>query len=299
MRDSDIVRSVQRLAAFTTNPDGGNPAGVWIGNRLPDPGVMQATAAEVGYSETVFAAPEAGSTRTVRYYSPLAEVPFCGHATIALGVALGAASPESPGDAESTYRLDTRVGVVPVSVRAGDGSPVAALTSVAPSHQGVSSSTIAQALDLLGWQGVSLDPEIPPAIAYAGAHHLVIAVSDRETLRRLEYPFEDLKQFMLAHDLTTLQLIWKESAAVFHARNPFPVGGVIEDPATGAAAAALAGYLRALGLVPTPAEITIHQGVDMGRPSKLEVTVPDDGGIIVRGHAVPIPRADEQSQSRG
>lgn len=293
MRDRDIIRSVQRLAAFTTIPDGGNPAGVWIGDRLPDPDVMQATAAEVGYSETVFAAPAAGSTRTVRYYSPLAEVPFCGHATIALGVALGVASTESPDNAESTYQLATLVGIVPVSVSAGRGSLVAALTSVAPSHSPASSSAVAQALDLLGWQGVSLDPEIPPAIAYAGAHHLVLAVSERETLRRLEYPFEDLKQFMLAHELTTLQLIWKESAAVFHARNPFPVGGVIEDPATGAAAAALAGYLRALGLVPTPPELTIHQGVDMGRPSRLEVAVPDDGGIIVRGHAVPIPRVDE------
>ncbi len=80
-----------RLAAFTTDPSGGNPAGVWIGGALPSDATMQRIAAEVGYSETAFVAPDgsgaAGRFR-VRYFSPLAEVPFCGHATIAAGVAL-------------------------------------------------------------------------------------------------------------------------------------------------------------------------------------------------------------------
>ena len=81
-----------RLAAFTTDPRGGNPAGVWIGPALPTDADMLGIAADVGYSETAFIAPDgsglAGRYR-VRYFSPLAEVPFCGHATIATGVALG------------------------------------------------------------------------------------------------------------------------------------------------------------------------------------------------------------------
>jgi PhzF family phenazine biosynthesis protein len=75
---------------------------------------------------------------------------------------------------------------------------------------------------------------------------------------------------------------------VFHARNPFPVGGVVEDPATGAAAAALGGYLRALGAVTPPATITIRQGEAMGRASRLEVDIPKTGGIVVRGTAVTL-----------
>jgi PhzF family phenazine biosynthesis protein len=86
--------------------------------------------------------------------------------------------------------------------------------------------------------------------------------------------------------LTTLQLVWRESAGVFHARNPFPVGGVVEDPATGAAAAALGGYLRAAGLVTPPATIVIRQGEAMGRPSRLVVEIPARGGIVVTGTAV-------------
>ena len=74
-------------------------------------------------------------------------------------------------------------------------------------------------------------------------------------------------------------------------RNPFPPGGVVEDPATGAAAAALGGYLRELGLVDLPATLTLRQGADMGRPGLLTVTIPRDAtsGIEVSGTAVQIP----------
>ena len=69
-----IAGALHRLAAFTTRPDGGNPAGVWVGEALPDPDTMQRIAADVGFSETAFVAPAVGPARTVRYYSPKAEV---------------------------------------------------------------------------------------------------------------------------------------------------------------------------------------------------------------------------------
>ena len=83
---------------------------------------------------------------------------------------------------------------------------------------------------------------------------------------------------MAARDWTTLQLVHRVGPADFRARNPFPPGGVVEDPATGAAAAALGGYLRELGLVEPPARVTISQGADMGRPSLLTVEVPEGSG---------------------
>jgi len=91
---------------------------------------------------------------------------------------------------------------------------------------------------------------------------------------------------MLADNLTTVQLVWRDAPTLFHSRNPFPVGGVVEDPATGAAAAALGGYLRTAGLVAPPASMTIRQGETMGRPSLLTVDIPAAGGIVVRGTAV-------------
>lgn len=274
--------SLYRLSAFTTDPNGGNPAGVWIGDMLPTPEAMQRIAAEVGFSETAFVAPQTGFERTVRYYSPEVEVPFCGHATIATGIVLG----ELGGQGQ--YTLATTVGEVPVVVSSQNGQLQASLTSVEPTHTLARQVLVAETLSALGWQQDELDLSIPPARAYAGAWHLILAVAQAERLAHLDYDFEQLKGLMLRDGLLTLQLIWRESPNVFHARNPFPVGGVVEDPATGAAAAALGGYLRDAQLISIPHQLVVRQGETMGRPSRLLVDIPASGGIVVSGTAVPL-----------
>jgi PhzF family phenazine biosynthesis protein len=274
--------TLHRLAAFTDRPDGGNPAGVWIGDALPDPAEMQRIAAEVGFSETAFVCPTEGLDRTVRYYSPEAEVSFCGHATIAAGVVLGRAR------GAGIYRLETAVGKVPVAVDVREGRWEAALTSVAPAHESAPAALVDGALAALGWKQEDLDRSIPPARAFAGAWHLVLVVAAREVLSDLDYDFAELKALMREDGLTTLQLVWREHPKIFHARNPFPVGGVVEDPATGAAAAAFGGYLRNAGLLQAPASILIRQGEDMGRPGRLFVDIPASGGIVVKGTAVEL-----------
>lgn len=272
--------TLYRYAAFASSPGGGNPAGVWIGETLPDAATMQRIAAEVGFSETAFVAPTTGTARTVRYYSPEAEVSFCGHATIATGVVLG----ETNG--AGTYRLATAVGEVPVVARQRGGQWEASLTSVVPAHEPASEALVDAALAALRWKRGDLDGAIPPARAYAGAWHLVLAVREAGRLADLAYDFDTLKVLMLRDGLTTLQLVWRERPDLFHARDPFPVGGVVEDPATGAAAAALGGYLRDAGLIAAPATFVIQQGEAIGRPSRLFVTVPAEGGIVVTGTAL-------------
>ena len=274
--------TLHRLAAFASTPDGGNPAGVWIGESLPDAAAMQRIAADVGYSETAFLAPLGGTERTIRYYSPKAEVTFCGHATIATGVMLGELS------GEGRYRLATAVGDVAVEVRTAEGRPEASLTSVPPRYEVPGEELISGVLASLSWRRDELDESIPPARAYAGAWHIVLAARERGRLEHLDYDFDRLREIMLGDGLTTIQLVWREAPAVFHARNPFPVGGVVEDPATGAAAAALGGYLREAGLLAPPVRLTIHQGHSMGRPSTLRVHIPVSGGIVVSGTAVRI-----------
>ncbi|WP_350281230.1 PhzF family phenazine biosynthesis isomerase [Kribbella sp. HUAS MG21] len=274
------MTTVLRYAAFTSDPGGGNPAGVVLDARGLDEAEMQVIAAEVGYSETAFLTGSAGGVWTVRYFSPKAEVPFCGHATVATAVAL--AERDGPGE----IVFSTRAGIVPVTV---DAELRATLTSVEPSVE--DAGDISEVLGLLGWAPEDLDPVLPPRIAYAGARHLVLGTATRQRLADLDYDFNGLLAYMLERDLTTLQLVWQESPTTFHVRDPFPVGGVVEDPATGAAAAAFGAYLRELGLAqPT---LTLHQGEDLGRPSLITVDLhPDDQRIRVSGNAVPIPPPD-------
>ncbi|MFF3328846.1 PhzF family phenazine biosynthesis protein [Streptomyces sp. NPDC002888] len=276
---------ILRYVAFSTDPAGGNPAGVVLDATGVDDATMLAAAAEVGYSETAFVVPSDEGTLDVRYFSPLAEVPFCGHATIALAVAHADRNGVGP------LRLRTNAGPVPVTTSvADDGTTVATLVSVVPRTEPLAEADLADLLAALRWSADELDPALPPRVAYAGAWHPIVAAADRSRLADLDYDMPALTDLMRRRDWTTVDLLWRESPTVFHARNPFPPGGVVEDPATGAAAAAFGGYLRELELVATPTTLTIHQGEDMGRPSTITVSVPgkSDSGIGVTGAAVRI-----------
>jgi PhzF family phenazine biosynthesis protein len=167
----------------------------------------------------------------------------------------------------------TRAGIVPVEVVDEGGVLRATLTSVEPHIEEITGADLDEALAALGWPSTDLDPAFPPRIAFAGARHLVLAAATRARLADLAYDFARLETLMHQLDLTTVQLVWRESATVFHVRDPFPVGGVVEDPATGAAAAAFGAYVRELGLVPEDIVLTLHQGEDLGRPGELTVTL--------------------------
>lgn len=276
-----------RLAAFTTDPSGGNPAGVWIGDTLPSPQEMQRLAAEVGYSETAFLAPDdsgdAGRLR-VRFFSPAKEIDFCGHATIASGVAL------AERDWPASMLLRTNDGEVGLEIdRDVEGRFRSTLTSVEPWVRELPDGLLDRILAMLGWRNDELDPALPPMLAFAGVRHPIIAVGSLETLARVDYDFEQMRALMLEHDLTTIQLIWRERSTRFRARDPFAAGGVVEDPATGAAAAALGAYLRERGEITAPATFEIVQGVEMGRPSLLDVSIVEgDPRVRVSGTAVAI-----------
>jgi PhzF family phenazine biosynthesis protein len=281
---------ILRYAAFTTTPAGGNPAGVVLSAEGLDEAAMLDIAADVGFSETAFLVGDAGLAddgarhRTVRYYSPRAEVPFCGHATIATAVAL--AHRVGPG----TLVLDTRSGPVTVRTRWRDGALLATLTSVPPRVVPVHDDDVEAALAALRWRRDELDPTLPPRVAFAGASHLVLAAATRERLAALDYDMDALDALMAARGWTTVALVHRLGAVELAVRNPFPPGGVYEDPATGAAAAAIGGWLADLGTITTPVRLTLHQGEEMGRPSTLIVDVPADpaDGVDVSGTAVPM-----------
>ena len=267
------MATVLKLAAFSQNGQGGNPAGVAFYDSMPSPEEMMAIAKEVGYSETAFLVKRNDGWR-VRYFAPELEVPFCGHATIALGAALG----ERFG--EGTYKLILNNSTISVNAKKSNLGISAALQSPETWSKDAPQDYVEKILTAFNLTQAQVDERFPIRIAGAGATHLIIFVKHRQTLADMKYPFEEVRVLMAEQNLVTISLLWEESDSVIHSRNPFAAGGVYEDPATGAAAAALAGYLRDINWNGKK-EFTILQGEDMGVPSRLNVSFTDKTGESV------------------
>jgi len=239
---------------------------------------MQAIAADVAYSETVFAKPLSNDISEgfrVRYFSPESEVPFCGHATIALGAAL--AMQYEPG----IYKLQLNEADITVEGIKDGNTYSSALQSPSTFSKPAEQNLIEDALVLFGYSKDDLDPNIPPAFTNAGANHLVIALNSREALSAMNYDLDAGRDFMNNAGLVTVMFAYAETQQLFHTRNPFASGGVFEDPATGAATAAFAGYLRDLNW-PHNGEINIVQGEDMGARSLISAEFSDEIGSSIR-----------------
>lgn len=141
-------------------------------------------------------------------------------------------------------------------------------------------------LTSFNYEEKDLNKQFQPMISDAGARHAIIVLNSREALASMSYDMDRGKKVMLKGELDTVSLIFQESASLFHARNPFPVGGIYEDPATGAAAAAFGGYLRDMGIF-EQGEVILHQGFDMGIPCVLKVSISGEKGdpITISGRA--------------
>ncbi|WP_295779673.1 PhzF family phenazine biosynthesis isomerase [uncultured Microbacterium sp.] len=279
---------ILQFSAFAAQPGGGNPAGVVLDATSLTAAHMQRIAAEVGHPESAFVGERAGRRLAVRYFSPGAEVPFCGHATIATAVALAEA------EGEGAFVFDTAAGVVEVDTsRDATGRLSAGFTSVEPYTSDLAPEVADRLLTLLGLSRADLDPRMPLAQAFAGNLHPVVAVASSERFDAFSFDPPLLRVLMDEQG-------WRGTVIVLHvdgdladgvvveARNLFPVGDITEDPATGSAAASLGAYLRDRLGMPAPFAFTVRQGRHVSRPSVLEVEVPAGGGITVRGTAVPL-----------
>jgi len=271
------IDDIQRLAAFQDGGTGGNPAGIALVERMPEEDTMRRLAAEVGYSETAFAHPEDNAWR-VRYFSPESEVPFCGHATIALGAAL------AMREGDGTFELRLNQATITVNGRGGPDAPRASLQSPATSSEPADDELVERALALFDYDRSMLNPSLPPLLARAGATHLVLGLRTREALAAMNYELDAGRTLMRDAQLVTIALVHSRDADNYDVRNAFASGGVLEDPATGAAAAAFAGALRDRNLRGI-APMRLVQGEDMGARSVIvaEPGVTRGGSVRVSG----------------
>jgi PhzF family phenazine biosynthesis protein len=269
---------ILRFRAFTTerpDPTSGNPAGVVIdAEQLTDADMLR-IAAELGFSETAFLTSVTPDSARIRYFTPRAEIAFCGHATIASGVAL------SRRGAGPVVHLDTNAGDVPVEVTSRQATLIAVETTV----KLLADDLLDELLTALRLAGTDLDPALPPALLHGGNPHPIVPVREG-VLARLDHDADAVLRLQDQQGWDgTVPVVHRIDETRFASRNPFPRGGIREDPATGSAAAGLGAYLRAGGHIVLPAVLTVEQGAEAGRPSLIRVAVPSEGRVRVTGTA--------------
>ncbi|PYY54605.1 phenazine biosynthesis protein PhzF [Curtobacterium sp. MCSS17_011] len=279
-----MQQEILRYTAFAAEPGGGNPAGLVLDAAGLTDDQMLTIARQVGYPETAFVVGATATGPLVRYFSPGAEVPFCGHATVALAVAL--AEREGPGRRVFT----TRAGEVALDATLGvDGAVQVAMTSVEPATRDIEPALLARLFDLLGLEAADIAAGFPVLESFAGNWNPVLVLHDRELFHQFRFapgPLAELKRE--AGWAGTVTVLHRTGDREYEARNLFPAGRITEDPATGSAAASTGAYLRQIGAAHPGDRITIRQGRHVGRPSLLLVDVPEAGGITVTGSATPI-----------
>ena len=286
------------LDVFTDRIFGGNPLAVFPdASKIPE-AVLQSIALELNLSETVFVYPPADPkhTRRVRIFTPVYEMPFAGHPTVGCAFALAALG-EIPLAGEARIVLEEGVGPVPVLVRGEFKKPAFAQLSVAklpetgpppPGRTHLAEMLSLDPSDILG--GMTA----PQAIS-CGFPFLIVPLRDLDAVRRARVRMDQWDSALKSYWAPDVMVFARdaEREGVMRARVFVPGQGIIEDPATGSAVAALGGYLAAReGAATAKFGWVVEQGFEIKRPSIIELEVDKVEGEVtavrVGGSAVMV-----------
>jgi len=274
---------------FTDRAFGGNPLAVFPDGRDLSSEQMQRVAREFNLSETVFVCPaeRPRHRRRLRIFTPSAELPFAGHPTIGTAHVLASIGEIALERDVTNIVFEEGVGPVPVRIRAQDGRPVFAqlaaprLPEFGPPPPSL--ETIAATLSL--YPADLLQAEVGPQAVSCGVPFLFVPVRDKEAIRRVRVNREQWERSLSSYWAPHLYVFAYDAevnGSSLRARMFAPALGIEEDPATGAAATALAGYLGVRdGRSDATLRWRIEQGFEMGRPSILHVEADKRDGAII------------------
>lgn len=270
------------LDVFTETAFSGNPLAVVLDADGLTTAQMQTIAREFNLSETIFvmAPRDPAHTARVRIFFPTAEIPFAGHPTI--GCAILLAEQAQGGDFSTTITLEEEAGLVPVAVTRQGSRTVAELTAPVLSYPAGGTpdpALLAAALDLAP---ADLGPHMPDTHE-GGPRFLYAPVRSLDALARARPVEPHWSRLIAAHGVDSAYLYTPGEDCDYRARMFSPTAGIPEDPATGSASAILASQLLANGAVAEGSTaLTLHQGVEMGRPSVLRLTIEMTRGALTR-----------------
>ncbi len=276
------------LDVFTDTPFGGNQLAVFPDAPDLPAALMQRIARELNLSETVFVRlPELpGAARRLRIFTPDSELPFAGHPTIGTADLLVELGLVPDAGVLTSFALEEGVGLVKVTVRReGEGRPFVELTAARVPERGPEPPPTVALAAVLGLDSSDiLTGDDRPEGVSAGVPFLLVPVRGREALGRVQVDIGRWREVLAGWWAPQVFVFCREperAGADLRARMFAPAMGIVEDPATGAACAAFAGYLAWRD---ARTDITlrwvVEQGVEMGRPSLLRLEADKAGGQV-------------------
>jgi trans-2,3-dihydro-3-hydroxyanthranilate isomerase len=269
------------LDVFAAAPLEGNALAVVHDADGLDEATMLRFARETRLSETTFVqtATESGADYRNRIFTMGGELPFAGHPSLGTAVAVARAA----GANEARYVQQTGAGLQPVEV-SGDGRRFRASMLQEPAEFGAEHDP-EPFLAAVGLPATAAHPELPAQLVSTGIFHLLCPVRDDALLADVTPDWRALEPLLASAGVIMLYLFAADEAAgTAHARGLFVADGGDEDPATGSACGPLAAYLHARRGME---RLTVTQGVEMGRPSRLDCAIEGDR-VRVRGDVVAI-----------
>lgn len=268
----------------------GNQLAVFLNAGGLDGATMQQLAREMNFSESTFVLADHPGEKgwPVRIFTPNAEVPFAGHPTLGTAWVLKHRL-NAPGDALS---LDLKAGSIPVSFKSDADGELIWMTQIAPDFlRRVEPALVAETL---GLNLDDLDPNFPIQEVSTGLPFLLVPLRSLDAAKRARIRGEAYDR-LAADGLGAIFLFCSETedaANQIHARMFADNFGVPEDPATGSANGCLAGYLVKHRYFDAPSiDLTVEQGVEMGRASRLHLRAIEEQGTIriqVGGRVFPV-----------
>ncbi|MGQ0560411.1 MAG: PhzF family phenazine biosynthesis protein [Gemmatimonadota bacterium] len=282
------------LDVFTRTPFGGNQLAVFPDADDLSDDVMQVIARELNLSESIFLGPLMPDGRVrARIFTPAMELSFAGHPTVGAGALL--AQLHEPTAQSARFVLQERVGPIEVMVRREGAAVFSELAvSVTPSFDDVLPPDLPEILSLD--ESDIRRERIRPRAASVGVAFLMIPVRDIEALRRARVNLTLWERHLSQSGAPHLYVFAPSAEAGydFQARMFAPALNIVEDPATGAAAAALAAYLADAAESDGSWQWRVAQGVELGRSSELFVRGARSHGVIsdirVGGYSVLVGR---------
>ncbi len=279
---------------FTDRIFSGNPLAVFPDGDGIDDATMQQIAREMNLSETVFVLPPTDATkalRRLRIFTPGTELPMAGHPVVGtwnMLARLGVVAPPESGTGSVTIHQELKLGILPVKIDFVDGEPVKVTMTQGAPQVGEPLNEAAACAQALGLKNEDIgDAELPTVISSTGVSYLIVPIRHRAALSRIRVNSSALSELFNRTGAHALYAVTRET----HAPDAFVSArmfadeslGVGEDPATGSAAGPLAATLVHYGLarlVNGVASFIIEQGVDMGRPSRIEAEVEGQEGSV-------------------